>query len=141
MKTKISQKAWGIRSVSFWSVLVLASGIIFIGVRFIIYPQVGALGYGITFANDHDAVYGKVKGIRDVFSGIVLLPLLFMRMRKAVAWVFTAAILVPSCDFMIILFCNGSNDITHLMIHGITAMVMLITSVLLFYGISEPNKN
>ena len=141
MKTQINQNSWGIKSVSFWSVLILALSIIFIGIRFIIHPQVGALGYGIPFENNSDAVYGKIKGIRDIFSGIVLLPLLWMRMRRAVAWVFTASIVVPAFDFLTILSYKGSSDISHLLIHGITAMVMIITSILLFYGISGSTKN
>lgn len=141
MKTKIDQNLWGMKSVSFWSVLILASGIIYIGIRFIIDPQVGALGYGIPFESNGDAVYGKIKGVRDIFSGMVLLPLLWMRMRKAVAWVFSAAIVVPAFDFLIILFYNGGGDISHLLIHGITAAVMIMTSILLFYGMSEPVKN
>ena len=139
MKTQIDQPSWGITSVSFWSVLILAAGIIFIGIRFILHPEVGALGYGIPFENAHDAVYGKIKGIRDTFSGIVLLPLLWMRMRKAVAWVFTASIVVPVFDFLVILSYKGSSDVSHLLIHGVTAVVMVITSVLLFSGIS-PSK-
>ena len=137
MKARIDKHSWGLRSVSFWSVLILAIGIIFIGVRFIMQPEIGALGYGIPFQNANDAVYGKVKGIRDIFSGIVLLPLLWMRMRKAVAWVFSATIIVPVFDFLVIFFYNGSADLAHLLIHGITAAVMIVTSVLLFYGFKQ----
>lgn len=61
MKTQIEQNSWGIRSISFWSVLLLALGIIYIGIRFIIYPEVGASGYGIPFENAHDAAYGKIR--------------------------------------------------------------------------------
>jgi hypothetical protein len=139
MKTQIDQNSWGVKSVSFWSVLIVAVGIIFIGVRFIIHPDVGAVGYGIPFENSNDAAYGKIKGIRDIFSGIVLLPLLWMRMRKAVAWVFTAAILVPACDFLIILSHNGGSDLSHLLIHGITAVVMVTISVLLFFRQENPH--
>ena len=135
MKT---QSIWGIKSVSFWAVLVIAAGIIFIGTRFLIYPQAGAAGYGIPFAAPQDTAYGKIKGIRDIFSGLALLPLLFMRMRKALAWVFTAAIVIPAVDFLIILSYNGNKDTAHLMIHGITALVMVITSILLFI---KPAKN
>ena len=135
MQTQINQRSWGIRSVSFWSVLILALGIIFIGIRFIMHPQIGAQGYGIEFDTVRDAAYGRVKGIRDIFSGLVLLPLLFMKMRKAVAWVFTASIIVPCFDFLMVLFTNGSSDVAHLMIHGITAAVMVVTSVLLFMGV------
>lgn len=141
MKTQIEHSSWGLRSVSFWSVLILASGIIYIGIRFIIHPEVGALGYGIPFENMHDAAYGKIKGIRDIFSGMVLLPFLWLKMRKVVAFVFTATIIVPVFDFLVILSYNGSGDISHLLIHGITALVMIITSVLLFYGIDKADKD
>jgi hypothetical protein len=132
MKTQINQRSWGTKSVSFWSVLILALGIIFIGIRFIAQPEVGAEGYGIPFRDTGDAVYGQVKGIRDIFSGLVLLCLLSLRMRKAVAIVFSVSILVPALDFIVILYHNGSTDLAHLLIHGITAVVMLITSILLF---------
>jgi len=137
MKTTNAPQNWGIKSVSFWTVLIIAIGIIFIGIRFIIHPQAGALGYGLTFTNPDDAVYGKIKGIRDIFSGLTLLPLLLLQMRKAVAWVFTTAIVIPAFDFFLILLYNGSSDLTHLLIHGITAVVMAITSVLLFLNYSK----
>jgi hypothetical protein len=134
METQVKQQHyWGMRSVSYWITLVLALGIIFIGVRFILRPVVGAIGYGIAFSDQQDAVYGKIKGIRDVFSGIVLLPLLIMRMRKATAWVFTTAIVVPVVDFLIIRFTHGAGDLEHLLVHGVTALVMIANSFLLFY--------
>jgi len=141
MKTQINQAPWGIRSVSYWIILLFALGIIFIGIRFILQPQVGANGFGIDFTNVNDAVYGKIKGIRDTFSGLVLLPLLWMRMRKAAAWVFTAGIVVPVYDFLTILSSNGLQDVGHLPIHGCTAFVMIITSFLLFRGTSQTSVN
>ena len=137
MKTQINKAPWGFSSVSYWVTLLLALGIIFVGIRFILQPQVGATGFGIGFMNVNDAVYGRIKGIRDTFSGLVLLPLLWMRMRKATAWVFTVTIVVPAFDFLIILFYNGSKDVAHLLIHGCTAAIMVITSFLLFRGNSQ----
>jgi hypothetical protein len=141
MKTQTDRNSWGAKSVSFWIVLILALGIIFIGIRFIAQPEVGALGYGIPFTNADDSVYGRIKGIRDIFSGLVLLPLLWMRMRKAVAFVFSISIVVPAFDFLVILFYNGIGDISHLLIHGVTALVMVVTSILLFDGVWKSNKN
>ncbi|MFD0766698.1 DUF4267 domain-containing protein [Mucilaginibacter lutimaris] len=132
METQIKQQIWGMRSVSYWLTLLLALGIIFIGVRFILQPQVGAIGYGISFTNMHDEAYGKVKGIRDMVSGIVLLPLLYLKMRRATAWVITTATLTPLVDFLIILSANGAGDMQHLSIHGGTALVMMVNSILLF---------
>ena len=133
METQIKeQPQWGMHSTSYWITLLLALGIIFIGIRFILQPQVGALGYGIAFRDAGDAAYGQVKGIRDIFSGIVLLPLLIMRMRKATAWVFAAATFVPLGDFLIIAATNGSGDLEHLLVHGMTALIMIINCFLLF---------
>ncbi|WP_457126795.1 DUF4267 domain-containing protein [Mucilaginibacter sp. HD30] len=124
--------------MSYWNVLIIALGILFIGVRFIIHPLAGATGFGISLANDSDAVYGQIKGIRDAFSGLLLLPLLWLRLRKATAWVFTAAVVVPSFDFLMILFHKGSGNTLHLAVHGGTALFMLITSFLLFRENDKP---
>jgi len=134
MNTTINSQQWGFRSVSYWLTLLLALGIIFVGIRFLIIPSVGAAGFGISLADEHDAAFGRIKGIRDIFSGVVLLPLLWMRMRYAAAWVFTTTIIVPLTDGMIVLSNNGAGDVQHLLIHWGTALVMMITSFLLFKG-------
>lgn len=132
MKTTHETQQWGIRSVSFWMVLPIALGIIFVGAAFIISPSFNAAGYGIHLTNSDDLPYGRIKGIRDIFSGIVLLLPLFFKMRKAAAWVFTAAIIIPATDCLIILGTNGPSDIQHLLLHGLTALYMIVTSFLLF---------
>lgn len=135
METTIENKVWGIRSVSYWMVALVALGIIFVGIRFIITPQVGAVGYGIPFRDLADDSFGKIKGIRDIYSGLQFAPLLLLRMRKATAWIFTMTIIIPLFDFCMILTHNGAQDIAHLLIHGLTAVYMIITSVLLFRNI------
>ena len=123
---------WGIRSISFWMTLLIALGIIFVGARFIVSPNAGAVGFGIPFTSNGDLPFGRIKGIRDIFSGLALLPLLMLRMRRATAWVFTSAIIVPATDFLVVLSTNGASDISHLLVHGLTALYMAITSFLLF---------
>jgi len=132
MKTTNEIAQWGTRSVSFWLTLLLAAGIIFIGTRFIVNPAAGAAGFGIPFSNTADYAYGRIKGIRDIFSGLVLLPLLFLRMRRAAAYVFTATIVVPATDCLIVLATNGPSDVQHMLIHGGTAVFMVGVSFLLF---------
>jgi|GEM_PF-413668 len=133
--------AWGTRSTSWWITLLLALGIIFLGTRFIVMPETGADGFGISFVNPTDDVYGKIKGIRDIFSGLVLLPLLWKRMRTATALVFTAAIIVPVTDGLIVLTTNGLHDVQHLLIHWGTAAVMVATSLLLFQKTSDRSNS
>jgi len=123
---------WGIRSVSFWMTMLIALGIIFAGIRFIINPAGAAVDFGIPSSGSNDVIFGRIKGIRDIFSGLVLLPLLYLRMRSATAWVFTTAIIIPVADCLTVLAANGPSDIQHLLIHGLTALYMAITSFLLF---------
>lgn len=132
MKTTHETQQWDIRSASFWMVLPIALGIIFIGAAFIISPSSNAAGYGIPMINPGDLPYGRIKGIRDLFSGIVLLLPLVFKMRKAAAWVFTASIIIPVTDCLIILETNGPSDLQHLLLHGLTALYMMVTSFLLF---------
>lgn len=132
MKTTHETQQWDIRSASFWMVLPIGLGIIFIGAAFIINPSSNAAGYGIPMTNPGDLPYGRIKGIRDLFSGIVLLLPLVFKMRKAAAWVFTASIIIPVTDCLIILETNGPSDLQHLLLHGLTALYMMVTSFLLF---------
>ncbi|HEY4323773.1 MAG TPA: DUF4267 domain-containing protein [Mucilaginibacter sp.] len=132
MKTTHETQQWGIRSVSFWMVFPVALGIILVGVAFIVNPSANAVGYGIHLNSSADFPYGRIKGIRDIFSGIALLLPLFLKLRKAAAWVFTAAIIIPATDCLIILNTNGPSDLPHVLLHGLTALYMIITSYLLF---------
>jgi hypothetical protein len=139
MKTSIENNKWGARPASFWMTLLIAAGIIFVGIRFIVSPQAGAFGFGIPLSSAADTAFGRIKGIRDLFSGLALLPLLFLGMKRATAWVFTAAIIIPATDCLIILMTNGPSDIQHLLIHGIMAAYTAITSALLFGNKSLKN--
>jgi hypothetical protein len=134
MKTQQIKKTWGFQSVSFWMTLFVAVGIIFIGGRFIVHPLAGADSFGIPISDVKDLPFGRIKGIRDIFSGLVLLPFLFLRMRKAAAFALTTAIIVPATDFCIVLLTNGSKDLQHLLIHGLTVVYMIVASILLFRG-------
>ncbi|MET4083920.1 putative membrane protein [Pedobacter sp. UYP30] len=131
MKTKNEMADWGLRSASYLMTLFIAVGIIFIGVRFILVPRAGAVGFGIPLSSIADLAFGRIKGIRDIFSGLALLLLLFFKMRKATAYVFTAAIIVPATDCLLV-YLNHGPALSQL-VHGITAFYMVITSFLLFW--------
>ncbi|OCX50503.1 hypothetical protein BEL04_22250 [Mucilaginibacter sp. PPCGB 2223] len=132
MKTQ-TINSWGPRSASYWMTAVVATGIIFLGARFMLDPQAGAEGFGITLAsNKATLAYGWIKGIRDIFSGIVVLTFLISQNPRATAIAFGAAIIIPVSDCLTVLAVNGTADITHLLIHGITAVYMMITTFLLF---------
>ena len=127
-----SIQSWGPRSISFWLSMLVAVGIIFIGIRFLLSPFVAGEGYGIMLRHDQTLGYAYAKGIRDIFSGLVILIFLIRRNARITAILFSSAIIIPATDFFIILNENGVSDTIHLMIHGCTAIYMMIVSFLLF---------
>ena len=127
-----SIKSWGTNSLSYWLTLLVAIGILFIGIRFLVAPLIAGEGYGIPLNHGAYPGYAYAKGIRDVYSGIILLVFLALRKARATAIVFSMATVIPATDFYIILSGNGPADIVHLMIHGCTMIYMIIVSYMLF---------
>ncbi|WPV01472.1 DUF4267 domain-containing protein [Mucilaginibacter sp. cycad4] len=124
---------WGPRSVSYWLTTLVAVGIIFLGARFMLDPEAGAKGFGIPLAPVKAAVaYGWIKGIRDIFSGVVVLIFLISRQSRATAITFGAAAIIPISDCLSVLAVNGPEDLTHILIHGITAVYMMVVTAFLF---------
>jgi hypothetical protein len=137
MKTQTIHR-WGPRSASYWLASLAASGIIFLGIRFMIAPNAGAEGFGIPLAHTKEALaYGWIKGIRDIFAGIVVLIFVISRHPRATACAFGAAIIIPASDCLTVLAVNGAQDVTHLLIHGLTAVYMTITTIFLFKAKSK----
>lgn len=128
----------GPRSASYWLTAVIAVGIIFLGVRFMLAPHAGAEGFGIPLEHSKEAIaYGWIKGIRDIFSGLVVLVFLIQRQPRATAFAFGAAIIIPISDCLTVLAVNGTQDVTHLMIHGLTSIYMIVTTIFLFRAKSK----
>ncbi|GAB3969909.1 DUF4267 domain-containing protein [Spirosoma terrae] len=131
MKTQLASAPWGWQSASSWMILPIALGILFIGLRFMLAPQISMDDFGIGSFTDSGLAYGRIKGIRDIFSGIALLALWLNRMKQATAYVFTAATIIPFTDCLLIYQQNGV-DWPRLLVHGGTAVYMIITSFFLF---------
>jgi hypothetical protein len=114
---------------------LLGAGVVFIGSRFLLAPQVAAAGFGITTAQrggDTDP-YLAVKGVRDIASGIVVFVLLAARKPHILGGYMAAASIIPVGDGIIVLRHNGPKA-TAYGVHGATAAVMLTTAAALFTG-------
>lgn len=131
MKTAAVSPRWGWRSLSYWMTLFIALGILIIGFRFMLMPETSIEDFGLKVSSASEHALGRVKGIRDIFSGIALLCLLLARMKRASAYVFTAAIIIPFTDCLLVYLQNGV-DLPRLLVHGLTGVYMVITSFLLF---------
>ncbi|MFC5216310.1 DUF4267 domain-containing protein [Streptomyces coerulescens] len=105
---------------------------LFLGYRFLFQPASAATGYGVPARPEGDAgAYLSVKGSRDGTFGVVGLALLFFVGARAEAWFMLAVALVPLFDTLIVLR-NGGAKATAFGIHFATAVVVLISAVLLF---------
>jgi hypothetical protein len=111
---------------------LIAAGIIFIGARFLVAPRVAAAGYGVQpdLSQRSTGAYLSVKGIRDIASGLFVVILMAAGATHLVGWVILAATIIPIADATIVLRHGGPKSIAF-GVHGVTAVVMLITSALL----------
>jgi hypothetical protein len=112
---------------------IIAAAIIFIGARFIVAPGVAAAGYDVQPDVGQPAVraYLSVKGIRDIASGLFVVIVLAAGATHLLGWVILAATIIPLADAAIVLRNDGPRSIA-LGVHGLTAVLMLVTSALLF---------
>jgi Domain of unknown function (DUF4267) len=117
-------------SALFWFTLVIPIAIIGIGINFIFNPIGASSGYGIPIHDPNSFPYMWIKGIRDIFSGLVVLPFLFSRNRKATAILVAIAIFVPFCDGLVIIRYLGFAP--PLLIHWGTAFYMMVVSYFLW---------
>ncbi len=71
-------------SVLFWLAALLAVGIIFVGGRFLFDPFAAARDFGVPAAHNSTLAYLWTKGTRDIVSGLLLISLLCLEVRRAV---------------------------------------------------------
>ena len=118
-------------SLLFWMVVLLAVGIIFIGVRFLAAPLTAAAAFGVPVGAASQMAYPWAKGTRDIVSGLLLLGLLGMRVRPRVISVFIlVAALIPVADFVNVYLNMGY--VSALATHAGTAAFMVILAGLLW---------
>ena len=119
-------------SIAYTLTGLIAAGVIFIGARFIVAPRIAAAGYGVQPERGQPSAgaYLSAKGIRDIAAGLFFVILMAAGATHLLGWVMLAATIIPLADATIVLVFGGAKSIA-LGVHGLTAVVMLITSALL----------
>ncbi|MGI4884164.1 MAG: DUF4267 domain-containing protein [Janthinobacterium lividum] len=83
--------------------LLLGLGMLFIGLRFLLAPRAGAEGFGVFLPPaDVNYAFHYAKGIRDVFSGLLLVVFAGLGYDRALAWVLLLGALIPGVDLSIV---------------------------------------
>ncbi|HAO08937.1 MAG TPA: hypothetical protein DCQ50_18605, partial [Chryseobacterium sp.] len=91
-------------------------GLIFIGARFLIAPETAEAGYGIHFNEQGDYSFHYIKGIRDLFSGLLICILVLSRQIKALGISLLIGTIIPTVDMLIVL-SKDYNGVTQAIPH------------------------
>jgi hypothetical protein len=113
----------------FWFTLVIPVAIIGLGINFILNPVGASTGYRVPIHDPAAFPYMWVKGIRDIFSGLVVLSFLLSGDRRTTAILFALATFIPIGDGLVILSHLGF--VPPIFIHWGTALYMIIVAYFL----------
>ncbi|WP_220378587.1 DUF4267 domain-containing protein [Streptomyces nymphaeiformis] len=111
------------------------------GSQFLLDPETAAAGYGIPAWPQGDAAgYFWLKAFRDLADGVVVLALLALGHRRALAWVLLLFAIAPFGDATTVITYGGPYA-TALGVHAATGVTLLVTAGLLFASSSGGGKN
>lgn len=111
---------------------LVSAAVVVMGTRALWAPASFA-GFGITGTSGDDPTtlaWIRVKGVRDLASGLILVLALAAGGAAALGPALLLATLIPLGDAVIVLRSGGPRA-TWLGVHGLTAAVMLVTSLVL----------
>jgi hypothetical protein len=123
-----------IASLSGSLTILIALGIIFIGVREFFYPSIAALGFGVPLLDPHDGDFLAIKASRDVVTGVLALTFLGLRHRRLLAYAIAVMTLIPVLDGLIVIRHAGWLFTPIVWVHWGTAAFMLAVVELLRRG-------
>ena len=115
---------------------LIAVGIIVIGCFYLLAPERISGSFGLKPpASDADTrAWLRLKGIRDVVAGLVVLTMMLTADTRLLGIVLLVQALIPLGDMSIILGSGGSKS-RALSVHGVTCAVMLIAGLWLVHAI------
>lgn len=124
--------------ISYTTALLLGLGMIFLGARFFLSPEVATAGYGIHFKAESDYSFQYIKGIRDIFSGLLICVFVLMNERRALAVTLLAGTIIPVTDMLIVL-SKSYNGVIQAMPHLIAIIICAVFGIILFA--TQPKKS
>ena len=113
-------------------------GMIFLGARFLLSPEVAEAGYGIHFNEQGDYSFHYIKGIRDLFSGIIICLLILNKQKKAVGLTLLAGTIIPVADMLIVLN-KPYNSVAQAMPHIAAIIICAVVGSMLLMNTLRKN--
>jgi Domain of unknown function (DUF4267) len=103
---------------------------IFIGVRFLLSPDAATAGFGIHYNAEGDYSFQYIKGIRDIFSGLLICVFVLMNERRALGVTLLAGTMIPVNDMLIVL-SKSYNGVLQAMPHIIAIIICSVFGIIL----------
>lgn len=116
--------------ISYSIAFLLGMGMIFLGARFYSSPEVATAAYGIHFNAQGDYSFHYIKGIRDVFSGLIICIFVLLNERRALSVTLSAGTMIPLNDMLIVL-SKGYNGILQALPHVIAIIICFVCGIVL----------
>jgi hypothetical protein len=115
--------------------LLAALGIIGIGVMYLSNPRAMTSNFGLPLPETgaNTTWWLRLKGMRDIVSGLVVLAVEFRGEPRMLGIVLLIEALIPTSDMSLILAARG-NARTAFGVHGVTAVLMVLGAVPLIAG-------
>jgi Domain of unknown function (DUF4267) len=123
------------RTSAAWVVLGMAGVFLLLGLAFIADPELGATIFGIPAAEATGRSYVRALGLRDLALGLYLIGLTCFASRRAVGIVLGATLVIPAGDLLLILVQRGLSSPSHLLLHGLSALVIAAVALWLLRAI------
>ncbi|ANI89957.1 hypothetical protein A9P82_12060 [Arachidicoccus ginsenosidimutans] len=125
------------KKINFWLCLLSGLMLMFIGLNFIFNPLGAEAGYGIHTNTNGDFSFQYIKGIRDFFSGLIIVVLIFTKEYKALGYVLLLGAIIPAADFCIVI-SHPDFTAAHLYAHTIAVMICVVCGI--YYLKNPANK-
>lgn len=113
---------------------LLAVAIICIGCFYVISPErmTGSFGLKPPAPDADTRAWLRLKGIRDIASGLVVLTLMLTTDARTVGIALLVLVITPLGDMSNVLGSGGSRS-TAFSVHGLTCVVMLVVGLFLIH--------
>jgi hypothetical protein len=109
---------------------VTGLGLVFLGARFLLSPEVAEAGFGIHFNEQGDYSFHYIKGIRDILSGLLLCTFVLLNERRALGITLLAGTMVPITDMLIVLNKN-QDGLLQAMPHIVAIVICFVFGLIL----------
>ena len=110
--------------------LSVALAIMAIGANYLARPKSATRSFGLPLPEEGPNIlwWLRLKGVRDVVSGLIVLAFLAWGGSRAVGIVLLVEAIIPVGDMLLIIAAKGSTR-SALGIHGVTAVLMALAAV------------